>query len=100
MSHPAVIAVAITGSQPTKDKTPAVPITTAEQIESTHEALEAGASLAHIHVRDDHGRTSSVPASSAAVQEGARKHSTEERRGGEECVSTSKYRWSQDNNNK
>ncbi|WP_119459244.1 3-keto-5-aminohexanoate cleavage protein [Rhodospirillaceae bacterium SYSU D60014] len=74
MPHPAIIAVAITGSQPTKDKTPAVPITTAEQIESTQEAFEAGASLVHIHVRDDHGHPSSDPERYAAVQEGVRKH--------------------------
>ena len=45
MSQPVVIAVAITGSVPRKKDTPAVPITTAEQVESTHEAFEAGATL-------------------------------------------------------
>jgi uncharacterized protein (DUF849 family) len=74
MTAPCIITVAITGSQPTKDQNPAVPITTAEQIESTHEAFEAGASLVHIHVRDDTGRSSSDPARFAAVQEGIRKH--------------------------
>ena len=43
---PAIITVAITGSVPKKKDTPAVPVTPAQQIESTHEAYEAGASLA------------------------------------------------------
>lgn len=74
MSTPCVITVAITGSQPTKAQNPAVPVTPAEQIESTHAAFEAGASLVHIHVRDDQGRPSSDPDRFAAVQEGVRRH--------------------------
>ncbi len=74
MSTPAIITVAITGSQPTKQQNPAVPIAPAEQIESTHEAFEAGAALAHIHVRDDAGHSSSDPARFAAVQAGIRRH--------------------------
>ena len=42
MSPPVVITCAITGSQTRKSMNPAVPITPAEQIESTHEAFEAG----------------------------------------------------------
>src|ERR1043165_5024504 len=75
MAHPpCVISVAITGSLPTKQQNPAVPITPSEQIESTHEAYEAGAALVHIHVRDDEGRPSSDPERFARVQEGVRKH--------------------------
>ena len=69
-----VISVAITGSLPTKQQNPAVPITTSEQIESTQQAFEAGAALVHIHVRDDAGRPSSDPERFARVQEGVRKH--------------------------
>jgi uncharacterized protein (DUF849 family) len=69
-----VISVAITGSLPTKEQNPAVPITTSEQIESTHQAYEAGAALVHIHVRDDAGRPSSEPERFGRVQEGVRKH--------------------------
>ncbi len=72
--RPVVIAVAITGSVPRKKDNPAVPITPAEQIESTHEAFEAGASLVHIHVRNDDETPSSDPERFAAVQEGVRKH--------------------------
>src|SRR5215218_3840734 len=71
---PVVIAVAITGSVPRKKDNPAVPISTAEQIESTHEAFEAGASLVHIHVRNDDETPSSSPERFGAVQEGIRKH--------------------------
>ncbi len=74
MSAPAILTVAITGSQPTKAQNPAVPIAPAEQIESTHEAYEAGASLAHIHVRDDEGHPSSDPSRFAAVQAGIARH--------------------------
>ncbi len=52
MINPCIICVAITGSLPMKENNPAVPITIAEQIESTQEAFEAGAMIAHCHVRD------------------------------------------------
>lgn len=71
---PAIIAVAITGSVPRKRDNPAVPVTPAEQIESTHAAYEAGASLVHIHVRAPDETPSSDPALFAAVQEGVRRH--------------------------
>ncbi|GGF49208.1 3-keto-5-aminohexanoate cleavage protein [Aliidongia dinghuensis] len=72
--QPCIITVAITGSVPRKKDTPAVPVTVAEQIESTHEAFEAGAVLAHIHVRDDGENSSSDPERFAAVQAGIEKH--------------------------
>jgi 3-keto-5-aminohexanoate cleavage enzyme len=72
--NPVVIAVAIIGSVPRKKDNPAVPISPAEQIESTHEAFEAGAALAHIHVRNDDESPSSDPARFAAVKEGIKKH--------------------------
>ncbi len=67
-----VIAVAITGSVPRKRDNPAVPVTVTEQIESTHEAFEAGASLVHIHVRNADESPSSNPELFARVQEGVR----------------------------
>lgn len=74
MSEPCIISVAITGSVPTKELNPAVPITADEQIESTHEAYEAGAALVHIHVRDDEGKPSSDRERFAGVAEGVRRH--------------------------
>ena len=72
--HPVIIAVAITGSVPRKKDNPAVPVTVAEQIESTHQAYEAGASLVHLHVRNPDESASSDPALFASVLEGIRKH--------------------------
>jgi len=74
MTHPVVITVAITGALPRKKDNPAVPVTPAEQIESTHEAFEAGASLVHVHVRNPDESASSDPELFARVQEGVRKH--------------------------
>ncbi len=74
MTTPIVITVAITGSVPKKENNPAVPITVSEQVESTHEAFEAGATLAHCHVRNDDGSTTSDPGKFARLLEGLRKH--------------------------
>ena len=74
MTNPCIICVAITGSVPTKANNPAVPITVAEQIESTHEAFEAGASIAHCHVRDDDGKPTSDPERFAALKAGIERH--------------------------
>ena len=74
MTKPAIITVAITGSQPRKADTPAIPVTPSEQIESTHEAYEAGAALVHIHVRNADESPGSDPERFAQVQAGVRKH--------------------------
>ena len=74
MKQPIVITTAITGSQPRKKDNPALPVTPSEQIESTHEAFEAGSSLVHIHVRDKDENSSSDPELFGQVQEGVRKH--------------------------
>ena len=74
MTTPCMICVAITGSLPRKADNPAVPITVSEQIESTHAAFEAGAALAHCHVRNDDESPSSDPEKFAALKEGLEKH--------------------------
>jgi 3-keto-5-aminohexanoate cleavage enzyme len=71
---PCIITVAITGSLPTKTDNPAVPITVAEQIESTHASFEVGATLAHCHVRNDDGTPSSSPEKFGRLVEGLKKH--------------------------
>jgi uncharacterized protein (DUF849 family) len=71
---PCIICVAITGSLPTKANNPAVPITVAEQVESTHEAFEAGATIVHAHVRNDDQTPSSDPEKFARLKEGLEKH--------------------------
>ncbi len=74
MTNPCIICVAITGSLPTKNNNPAFPITISEQIESTQEAFETGASIAHCHVRDDAGKPTSDPERFARLKEGLEKH--------------------------
>lgn len=74
MTTPCIICVAITGSLPTKANNPAVPISVSEQVESTHEAFEAGATIVHAHVRNDDETPSSDPEKFAALKEGLQKH--------------------------
>lgn len=74
MADPCIIAVAITGSVPRRKDNPALPVTVAEQIESTQAAYEAGATLVHVHVRNDDETPSSDPEKFAAFQDGIRKH--------------------------
>ncbi|TBX28213.1 3-keto-5-aminohexanoate cleavage protein [Nioella sediminis] len=74
MTKPCIICVAITGSLPTKANNPAVPITVSEQVESTHEAFEAGATIVHAHVRNDDETPSSDPEKFAALKEGIERH--------------------------
>ena len=74
MTKPCIICVAITGSVPQKSDNPAVPITVDEQIASTQEAFEAGAAIAHCHVRNDDGTTTSDPEKFSRLLEGIRKH--------------------------
>src|SRR5918998_4600409 len=74
MTQPCIITVAITGSLPRKENNPAVPITVAEQVESTQAAFEAGATLAHLHVRNDDGSPSADPERFARLLDGLRRH--------------------------
>jgi 3-keto-5-aminohexanoate cleavage enzyme len=74
MSDPCIICVAITGSVPRKENNPAVPITVSEQVESTQEAFEAGATIAHCHVRNDDQTPTSDPEKFARLKEGIEKH--------------------------
>lgn len=74
MSKPCIICVAITGSVPRKKDNPAVPISITEQVESTHEAYEAGASIMHAHVRLEDETPTSDPERFARLQEGVTRH--------------------------
>ena len=73
-TKPCIICVAITGSLPRKEHNPAVPITTSEQVESTQEAFEAGATLVHCHVRNDDETPSADTDRFGQLLEGIRKH--------------------------
>lgn len=71
---PCILCCAITGSVPTQADNPAVPITVSEQVESSHAAVEAGASIIHAHVRNEDGTPSSDPERFARLKEGLEKH--------------------------
>lgn len=56
MNKPLIITCAITGAETLKEKQPNLPVTPREQAEAAREALEAGASIIHLHVREDDGK--------------------------------------------
>ena len=74
MSKPCIICVAITGSVPKKKDNPNVPISISEQIESTHEAFEAGATICHAHVRNEDETPTSDPEKFSLLKDGISKH--------------------------
>lgn len=53
-----ILTVATTGAWPTKKDTPYVPLQPEEIAEEIYECYKAGASVAHIHVRDDEDKAS------------------------------------------
>ena len=73
-TKPCIICLAITGSLPTKDYNPAVPITIAEQIESNNAAFETGARIALCHLGDDMGKPTSEPERFQRLMEGLKTH--------------------------
>lgn len=58
LSNKVVLTVATTGAWPKKENTPYVPLTPVEIADEIVACCEAGASVAHIHVRDDEGNAS------------------------------------------
>ena len=52
----AIITAALTGGFGTKDEIPNLPMTPEEIAESARESYQAGAAVAHVHLRDDRGR--------------------------------------------
>lgn len=74
MAKPCILCCAITGSLPTKGNNPAVPVTISEQVESSHAAFEAGATIIHAHVRNEDETPSSDPEKFAKLKEGLEKH--------------------------
>ena len=51
-----IITVATTGAMTTKDNTPYLPTAPEEIAEEVYQAYQAGAAIAHIHVRTDEGK--------------------------------------------
>lgn len=58
LSNKVILTVATTGAWPKKENTPYVPITPAEIAKEVYGCWQAGASMAHIHVRDDEANAS------------------------------------------
>ena len=50
-----ILTVAPTGSSTSRKQTPYVPLTPAEIAEETYRSWQAGASVVHLHVREDDG---------------------------------------------
>ena len=60
-SDPVVLTCAITGADVFRDNNPNIPYTTKEIADSTIGAATAGATVAHLHVREDDGTPSGRP---------------------------------------
>jgi len=56
-----IITAAITGAELTKAQCPVLPITPEQQAIAAKEAVDAGASVIHLHVRDEQGHPSQKP---------------------------------------
>src|SRR3954470_21931607 len=59
--NPVIITCAITGADTTREKQPNLPITPKEQAIAAEECVKAGASIIHLHVREDDGKPSQRP---------------------------------------
>lgn len=70
-----IINVALTGMVPTKKDNPAIPMTRNEIVLDALECIDAGASMVHVHARDDQGRPSSDPERFGGIIEALRKES-------------------------
>ena len=71
----AVITCALTGVLANRNQCPAIPYTPAEIAEEARRAYEAGASVVHIHARNDDGSPTASPAVFAKIKEECRKRS-------------------------
>jgi 3-keto-5-aminohexanoate cleavage enzyme len=60
-SKPVVLTVAVTGADVFRENNPNIPYTTAEIADSSIEAAGAGATVVHLHVREDDGTPSGRP---------------------------------------
>jgi 3-keto-5-aminohexanoate cleavage enzyme len=54
--NPVIITCAITGAETTRERQPSLPMTPEEQAVAAAEAVQAGASIIHLHVRDEQGK--------------------------------------------
>ena len=62
-----IITAAICGAEVTKEQNPAVPYTVEEIVREAKSAVDAGAAIVHLHVREDDGTPlKAKPASKSA----------------------------------
>lgn len=73
MSEPVIITAALTGVLATRDQCPAIPYTPSEIAEDGARAVEAGASILHIHARNDDGSPAYDPGTYQRIHDEVRK---------------------------
>lgn len=73
MSKKTIITAALTGVLTTREQSPAIPYTPAEIGEEARRSVEAGASIVHIHARQDNGRPAYDVATYAQINAEVRK---------------------------
>ena len=88
---PLIVNVALTGMVPTKADNAAVPITPAEIVEDAERCVRAGASIVHVHARDEAGAPTWRAEVYAEIVGGIRERCP----GAIVCVSTSGRAWSE-----
>jgi 3-keto-5-aminohexanoate cleavage enzyme len=69
LGQPLVISAALTGSWPTKEQNPALPVTEEEIAAAAVEAAAAGAAIVHLHVRNEQGKVTCDPARYAKARD-------------------------------
>lgn len=73
-TDPLIINVCLTGNVPTKEISPHLPVSVEEIVEDAAAALEAGASMLHIHARAADGSPAWQPEIYGRIFEGIRRH--------------------------
>ncbi len=73
LSNKVILTVATTGAWPSKKDTPNIPLQPKEIVEDIYDCWKAGASIAHIHVRDDEDKASMEFSKFKEVLDGIRK---------------------------
>jgi 3-keto-5-aminohexanoate cleavage enzyme len=71
-AQPLIINLAPTGMVPTKAMTPHVPLSTQEIVDDVARCAALGASIIHLHARDEEGRPTTRPEYMAPLVEGVR----------------------------
>lgn len=69
LSEPVIISATLTGSWPTKEQNPALPVTEEEIARAAVDAWNAGAAIVHLHVRNDEGKVTRDPARYAKARD-------------------------------